>query len=322
MVEAPGFGKNQPRTVPMAHSSTSEPAVAFDHIRKQFSRRHPPALQDLCFEVRPREIFGLLGHNGAGKSTALGILLGLVAADAGEVRIDGIPVHSRRAEALQGVGAIFESPAFYDYLSGWENLRLLTALSGLTSTDGFAEVVSLVRLDHAIHQRVRTYSHGMRQRLALAQALLPGPRLLLLDEPTDGLDPEGIHEFRQLILRLRDERGLTILLNSHLLAEIEQMSDRFAILKQGRLIHQGSTADLAPDHTRYQIETEAAAESLAAAVVGLGGRMIDPALAEFPASMDPADILAALMNQGLRLRAFAARRRTLEDFYLEITRNA
>lgn len=304
-------------------SATTDPAVSFQHIRKRFSRRRPPALHDLSFEVRPGEIFGLLGHNGAGKSTALGILLGLVAADDGEVRIGGVPVHSRRAEAMQGVGAIFEAPAFYDYLSGWENLRLLTALSGLTDTGDFAEVVELVRLEHAIHQPVRTYSHGMRQRLALAQALLPWPRLLLLDEPTDGLDPEGIHEFRRLILRLRDERGLTILLNSHLLAEIEQMCDRFAILKQGRLVHQGGTADLAPDHARYQIGIAPDQAARLGAVVGaLGGRMIDSDLAEFPAGMDPADLLAALMGEGLRLSAFAPRRRTLEDFYLEITRSA
>jgi ABC-2 type transport system ATP-binding protein len=188
------------------------------------------ALQDVSFSVDTGSICALLGHNGAGKSTTLGIILGMVMPDAGDVTIDGISVLTDRSKALRKVGAIFEAPAFYDYLSGWENLRILMSYSGGFDAKLAKDTVERVGLTKRIHSKVRTYSHGMRQRLALAQSLLPEPEVLLLDEPTDGLDPEGIKWFRDFILQLRDERGMTVLFNSHLLAEVELMCDRVAIL--------------------------------------------------------------------------------------------
>ena len=170
-----------------------------------------PALDDVSFSVKRGEVFGLLGHNGAGKSTALGIMLGMVRPDSGDVTIDGISVRENRRKALSKVGAIFESPCFYNYLSGWKNLKVPTGYSDFWDEEKAREIVELVGLTARIQSKVRTYSHGMRQRLALAQALLPQPELLLLDEPTDGLDPEGIHEFRRFILKLRDQLGVTIL---------------------------------------------------------------------------------------------------------------
>ena len=179
-----------------------------------------PALRDVSFKLEKGEIYGLLGHNGAGKSTSLGIILGMVAPDAGEVEIGGVSVQKDRGQALRKVGAIFEAPAFYDYMSGWENLKILMGYSGGFDAKSAREVVERVGLTKRITSKVRTYSHGMRQRLALAQALLPEPELLLLDEPTDGLDPEGIKWFRDFILGLREEKGMTVLFNSHLLAEV------------------------------------------------------------------------------------------------------
>src|SRR5512141_64352 len=172
------------------------------------------------------EVFGLLGHNGAGKSTAIGMMLGMVWPTSGRVTISGFDVNSQRSRALAKVGAIFESQSFYDYLSGWTNLEILSSYSARTSRRRLQEVIDWVGLTGREHSKVRTYSHGMRARLALAQTLLPQPELLILDEPGEGLDPEGIHEMRQTILRLHREFDITILLSSHFLNEVEQLCTR------------------------------------------------------------------------------------------------
>src|SRR5262245_7266288 len=171
-------------------------AIRLENLRKAFAGK--PALHGISIEVRQGEIFGLLGHNGAGKSTALGILLGQVYPDEGEAFVAGVSVQRHRARALSRVGAIFEQPRFYDYLSGWRNLQIFTAYSAVVPRADMEEVVSFVGLTRRIHDHVGTYSQGMRQRLGLAQALLPAPDVVLLDEPTNGLDPEGIAEMREL----------------------------------------------------------------------------------------------------------------------------
>jgi len=214
--------------------------IQLTKVRKSFGRRL--ALDDLTLEVPAGEIYGLLGHNGAGKSTAIGIMLGQVWPNDGGVKICGHEVASQRRQALQKVGAIFETPAFYDYLSGRHNLEILSSYSASTPRRRVDEVIEWVGLKGRENSRVRTYSHGMRSRLALAQALLPEPQLLILDEPSDGLDPEGIHEMRLTIQRLHRDLGLTILLSSHFLNEVEQLCTRIAVLNQGRLVFEGGLA--------------------------------------------------------------------------------
>jgi len=209
-------------------------------LSKTFGQR--VAVDDLDLHVPRGEIFGLLGHNGAGKSTAIGMMLGQVWPTRGEVLICGHDVTRRRRLALQKVGAIFETPAFYDYLSGWRNLEILSHYTAPTPRERILEVVEWVGLTGREKSKVKTYSHGMRARLALAQALLPQPELLILDEPGDGLDPEGIHEMRQTIRRLHSELGLTILLSSHLLNEVEQLCTRIAVLNQGKKVFEGPLA--------------------------------------------------------------------------------
>jgi ABC-2 type transport system ATP-binding protein len=277
-----------------------------------------PALQDVSFEVMPGEIHGLLGHNGAGKSTTLGIILGMVEPDRGDAVIGGRSVQKDHAGALRQVGAIFESPAFYEYLSGWENLRILAGYSGRFDAKATREVVERVGLTKRIRSLVGSYSHGMRQRLALAQALLPEPRVLLLDEPTDGLDPEGIKWFRDFILGLREERGMTVLFNSHLLGEVEQMCDRVTILREGRLVHQGALADLRNEAPVYEAVLDPW-ESAADFLQLNGARILGPGRFALPAGADPALMVAALVGTGIRVSAFAPVRRSLEDLYLEIT---
>jgi ABC-2 type transport system ATP-binding protein len=210
-------------------------------LNKKFGARL--AIDDLTLNVPAGEIFGLLGHNGAGKSTAIGMMLGQVWPDSGQVRICGYDVTSQRCRALLKVGAIFESPAFYDYLSGFRNLQILSSYTAPTSRQRIAEVLDWVGLTGREQNSVRTYSHGMRARLALAQALLPRPELLILDEPSDGLDPEGIHEMRQTIMRLHRELKLAILLSSHFLSEVEQLCTRIAVLNRGRMVFEGALSE-------------------------------------------------------------------------------
>jgi ABC-2 type transport system ATP-binding protein len=276
-----------------------------------------PALRDVSFRLEKGEIYGLLGHNGAGKSTSLGIILGMVAPDRGEVEIDGVSVQRQRGRALRKVGAIFEAPAFYDYLSGWENLRLLMGYSGGFDAKAAREIVERVGLSNRITSKVRTYSHGMRQRLALAQSLLPEPELLLLDEPTDGLDPEGIKWFRDFILQLRDERGMTVLFNSHLLAEVELMCDRVAILRDGRRVFEGPVKGFIEETPVYHVSLEPW-ETGAGIVRAVGGEITGPGRISLPAEVDPAEMIRQLVHAGVNVREFARVRRSLEDVYMEI----
>src|SRR5437868_2748187 len=217
------------------------PMIELQQVTKVFGSRK--AVDALDLEVPRGEIFGLLGHNGAGKSTAIGMMLGQVRPTRGEVRVCGHDVATRRQHALRRVGAIFETPAFYDYLSAWRNLEILSHYTARTPHRRIQEVIDWVGLTGREKSRVKTYSHGMRARLALAQALLPQPELLILDEPGDGLDPEGIHEMRQTILRLHRELRLTILLSSHFLSEVEQICTKIAVLNEGKKIFEGTLGE-------------------------------------------------------------------------------
>jgi ABC-2 type transport system ATP-binding protein len=211
--------------------------IRLENLHKRFGER--VAVEDLTLHIPEGGLFGLLGHNGAGKSTTIGMMLGQVIPDRGKVLIAGHDVRRERWPALNQVGAIFETPSFYGYLSGRRNLEIFCSFSRPVSTKELNEMVDLVRLGSRIDDPVQVYSHGMRQRLALAQALLPRPKVLILDEPSEGLDPEGIYEMREMIRQLHREYQLTILICSHLLAEVEQICPRVAIMRKGRLLFQG-----------------------------------------------------------------------------------
>jgi ABC-2 type transport system ATP-binding protein len=224
--------------------------IRLENLQKRFGRRI--AVENLNLEIPQGALYGLLGHNGAGKSTTIGMVLGQVIPDAGRALIDGRDVQRDRAGALEQVGAIFETPSFYGYLSGRRNLEIFCSYGRPVSRAEMDEVIDLVRLAQRIDDPVRVYSHGMRQRLALAQALLPRPRLLILDEPSEGLDPEGIYEMRELIRRLHRDYQLTILICSHLLAEVEQICPQVAIMRNGRLLFHGDWRAGEPNATLEQ----------------------------------------------------------------------
>jgi ABC-2 type transport system ATP-binding protein len=291
--------------------------ISLCNIRKQFGAQL--AVEQLDLEVKRGEIFGLLGHNGAGKSTAIGMMLGQVWPTAGEVRICGYDVTTDRQHALQKVGAIFEAPAFYDYLSGWRNLEILSHYTARTPAKRIHEVIDWVGLTGREKSKVRTYSHGMRARLALAQALLPQPELLILDEPSDGLDPEGIHEMRQTILRLHKEFGLTILLSSHLLNEVEQLCTRIAVLNRGRKVFDGTLAEA----TRRQnwIRLRAGDFEASTAQLRTAGLVRDVRDGQFIALADGVatdQVVRFLVGQNIPVHEIAPQEDTLEDFYLAL----
>ncbi len=288
-------------------------------LKKKFGQRW--AVDDVSLKVERGEIFGLLGHNGAGKSTAIGMMLGQVWPTAGSAMICGHDVASHRRAALMRVGAIFETPAFYDYLSGWRNLEILSTYTAPTPKARIAEVIEWVGLTGRAESKVRTYSHGMRSRLALAQALLPKPELLILDEPSDGLDPEGIHEMRQTILRLRRELGLTILLSSHLLNEVEQLCTRIAVLKQGRKVFEGNVADVKASRGRVTLRTP----DFAAATKLLQERGLITASAEerfitLAPDRSTAEVTRALVSGGIPVEGIWQHEQTVEDFYLSLVK--
>ncbi len=294
--------------------------LEFRNISKRFPGAVAAALDDVSFSVGKGRICGLLGHNGAGKSTSLGILLGMIHPDRGEAFIGGASVQRNRETAISRVGAIFEAPAFYEYLSGWRNLKVLTAYSGGVSDVTIRETVAWVGLEKRIHDRVSAYSHGMRQRLALAQALLPQPGLLLLDEPTDGLDPEGIVEFRRQILDLRDRLGLTVLLSSHLLGEVEQVCDEVVILQGGKKVYEGRVNGFGDGRVFYRVAAENG-DFTRQLCRDLGGEIFGEKVA-FAADQEAADLLSALVAGGARLTCFAPESGSLETLYLEISRVA
>jgi ABC-2 type transport system ATP-binding protein len=230
-------------------------------LTKQYGSRL--AVDRLTFAVCRGEIFGFLGPNGAGKTTSIAMILGLLAPSAGSVRILGRPLTRGDTSALRRVGAIVETPAFYPYLSAYDNLRVLAGVRGGVPAGRIAEALERVGLSARAHNRVGSFSLGMKQRLGLAGALLHRPALLILDEPSNGLDPAGIVAMRQLLLDLARE-GTTILLCSHLLAEVQQVCDRVLILAEGLMVAQGEVTHLLRRgaHTRLRVDNLPLAERL------------------------------------------------------------
>lgn len=306
-------------STPAPAGTVPEPLIELRGLTKRFGTRL--ALDALDLTVHRGEIYGLLGHNGAGKSTAIGLMLGQVWPTAGTARVGGHDVHRDRRRALARVGAIFETPAFYDYLTGWRNLEIFSQYSAVVPASRLREVVDWVGLTARIHTRVRTYSHGMRARLALAQALLPQPELLILDEPADGLDPEGIHELRLTLLRLRAELGLTLLLSSHLLSEVEQLCTRIAVLKQGRKVFEGPLAEVRRTSSWVRLVTRdfaAAAGRLREA--GLVRSVRDGAYLQPAPGVEPDELVRQLVAWGMPVYEIAREEQTLEAFYLTLMR--
>jgi len=316
--------------------TSSDMVIRTRGLTKKFGRQI--AVNGIDFEVRRGEVFGFLGPNGAGKTTTVRMLLGLLRPNAGQIELFGLDAQRHRATVLPRIGAIIETPAFYAYLTGTENLHTLILSSGWTPDkemkQRIQDVLALVGLQKYPRLIFRKYSLGMKQRLAIAAALLTDPELVMLDEPTNGLDPEGIIEVRELITDLA-QTGKTIFLSSHLLAEVQQICSRVAIMRQGQIVMQGDVHELL--HTGEQIEvrlvqpeqTQAAYALLQQAqsqgydwlqnVVVQEDKRQRPYLLVETTVDHAADINVLLMEQRLAVAELHPRERSLEELFLQTT---
>jgi ABC-2 type transport system ATP-binding protein len=281
-------------------------------LTKQFGAL--TAVDNLDLEVRRGEVLGFLGPNGAGKSTTVGMILGLIKPTAGRIEYNGL--------SLRQIGAIIETPAFYPYMSGRDNLEALALAAGGVPPERIDELLRYVGLADRPHSPYRTYSMGMKQRLGIASTLLLDPRLVILDEPTNGLDPAGQREIRALIPQLARE-GRSVLLASHLLHEVEQVCDRVAILRRGKLVQVGAVSEIVGQGTFLEINVaepeRAAAIIRALPFVERVSVQDDGSLAVFTPEEQAPDITRALSEASLYVSKMTRRRHSLEEVFLELT---
>ena len=280
------------------------------------------AVNDVNLRVPAAGVYGFLGPNGAGKTTAIRMLLGLIRPNAGEVRLFGQSLNGNHRALMSRVGALVESPSLYPHLTGRENLEVTRRLLG-SPCNLIDLALDTIKLTRDADRRVREYSLGMRQRLGLALALLNRPELLILDEPTNGLDPAGIHEMRDLIRRLPEEFGVTVFLSSHLLSEVEQIASHIGIIHESRLLFQGTLAEL---QTKQQTEltlgvnqVEAAIDCLENAGWSVQRRLDELLSVAAKAPDDAARINRLLVDQRFDVFHLALAQRSLEDIFLTLT---
>jgi ABC-2 type transport system ATP-binding protein len=283
---------------------------------------HVTAVDHVDLTVRAGDVYGYLGPNGAGKTTSLRMLLGLIRPDEGTAKLFGRDPLIEGVRALDGVAGFVEAPRFYPYMSGLRNLELVAALDGGDASERIEDALHTVDLHARRHDKVNGYSHGMRQRLGIAGALLRDPRLLLLDEPTTGLDPAGMRDMRALVHRLASE-GMTVLLSSHLMSEVEELCDRVAIVARGRVIHEGSLEELiASASGRYELRTtdDDRATAIAARAEGIGEFEATSRGLTFTAEERAvAALTLSLAQAGIGLTALVPRTATLEELFFRLT---
>jgi ABC-2 type transport system ATP-binding protein len=280
------------------------------------------AVDHVDLTVSAGDVYGYLGPNGAGKTTSLRMLLGLIRPDEGSAKLFGRDPLLEGARALDGVAGFVEAPRFYPYMSGRKNLELVAALDGGDAASRIASALDTVDLADRAKDKVGGYSHGMRQRLGIAGALLRDPQLLLLDEPTTGLDPAGMRDMRALVKRLA-EQGITVLLSSHLMGEVEELCDRVAIVRSGRVVYEGSLGELiATTAGRYELRTtdDARALEVADRRPGIDGLRLDERGLSFTAAEDAVtELSVALGEAGVGIAALVPRTATLEELFFRMT---
>lgn len=298
----------------------SKPAMQLMNLKKTIGNK--PIIKGLDFEIRAGEVFGFLGPNGAGKTTTIRMMVGLIDITEGDVLIEGKSIKTDFKRAIQHVGAIVENPEMYPFLSGWKNLKQYARMVEGVTDERIKEVVSLVGLEKAIHEKAGRYSLGMRQRLGIAQALLHGPSILILDEPTNGLDPSGIREIRKYIRNLAEEENVAVIVSSHLLTEIELMCDRIGVIKNGELIAIEEVWTVENEEALKEVYIEVEPMETAKTyldthlpnAVGVGSKELSMSVKreEIP------QILKNLMEQGISIYGVRVLQATLEDKFFDL----
>jgi ABC-2 type transport system ATP-binding protein len=305
---------------PLADTS-GPPIVAATSLTKRYGEL--VAVDAIDLHVNAGDVYGLLGPNGAGKTTFMRMLFGLIRPDGGTIAIAGVPVQPVPVDALTGVAGFVETPRFYPYLSARKNLELLARLDGNGGRARIDDALDVVELTERAHSKVREFSYGMVQRLGVAAALMREPRLLVLDEPTNGLDPAGIRDMRRLIRRLADS-GLTVLLSSHHMDEVDQMCTRVAIMRRGQLAFNGSMEELrdrAGRATRHLTTTDdATALAICEATPGVVAATREGSLIAFDADDETVERLSReLVAGGLAIRLLHAPTSALETLFFRLT---
>jgi len=277
-------------------------------------------IKGINLEISEGEIYGFLGPNGAGKSTTLRMVVGLSKPTTGDITISGYSITKNYVKAMTHVGCIIEEPALYEYMSGLKNLEILGSMSKNVSKEDIDEAVKLVGMSHRINDLVKTYSMGMKQRIGLAQALIHRPKLLILDEPTNGLDPQGIYKFRQIIKTLVKEKGISVLLSSHLISEIQLMCDRVAIINNGQIIETAKVDDLLFSSQIYwALDYPEKGKSILKNKFDIEANSVeDKLLANLPEDLVE-QVNTTFINEGLKIKYVSRKKKTLEDLFLELT---
>ncbi|WNR42358.1 ABC transporter ATP-binding protein [Paenibacillus roseipurpureus] len=314
----------------MAIATNPKVVLSVNNLKKSIKNKE--IIKGISFDVYAGEIFGFLGPNGSGKTTTIRMLVDLIRPTEGTIHICGHDVHKEHNQAMSKVGCIVENPELYSYLTGWENLEHFARMLPDVDEKRIQEVVDIVAMDGRIHDKVRTYSLGMRQRLGIAQALLGRPSLLILDEPTNGLDPQGIKEMREFIQRLAAE-GLSLFVSSHLLSELQQMCHRVAIISHGEVIKVGAVDELIAQGGKVvwtvspgdeMIPILQTSEHVAAYQdVAIESQTNLPStVKQFSTQMNQADIpklSRILFEKGISIYAVEIKNPTLEDLFLQLT---
>lgn len=296
----------------------SDITLSVKGLRKTIGKKE--IIKGIDFDLKRGEVFGFLGPNGAGKTTTIRMLVGLIKPSSGSIEIGGYNVRKDFTKAMSQMGCIVENPELYSYLTGWENLEHFARMLPDVDLAHMKYVVELVRLEERIHDPVKTYSLGMRQRLGIAQALLGKPKVLILDEPTNGLDPMGIREMRNFIRYLAEEEGLTVLVSSHLLSEIQLMCDRVAIISKGSVIKVDFVENLLALQERviWHAEPSVTAKEILSGVTtvsdGSDGALITPYVENETATWN-----RLLVEKGVQVNEMNRKLPALEDLFLELT---
>ncbi|MCA1064386.1 ABC transporter ATP-binding protein (plasmid) [Rossellomorea sp. AcN35-11] len=283
-----------------------------------------PIIDDLSFDVYEGEVFGFLGPNGAGKTTTIRMIVGLMSISKGDVVISGKSIKDDFEGAIKSVGAIVENPELYKFMTGYKNLQHFARMQKGISENRIEEVVELVGLTESIHDKVKTYSLGMRQRLGLAQCLLHKPKILILDEPTNGLDPAGIREIRAYVRKLAQEEGMAVIVSSHLLSEMEMMCDRIGIIQKGKLVDVQTVSDfVGGKELIYQFEVKDDEEKVKRTMKSFNSELqfelIENKLQVGLTKDQVPPLIKALVKNEVEIYSVTQVSKTLEDRFLEIT---
>lgn len=297
-------------------SMTGKPVVQLKGVTKQIGKKK--IIDNLTLDVPAGQVFGFLGPNGSGKTTTIRMMVGLMSLTQGDILIQGASIKTQYEQAIAHVGAIVENPEMYKFLTGYQNLIHYARMSSGVTEERIQEAIALVGLGSRIHDKVKTYSLGMRQRLGVAQAILHHPRLLILDEPTNGLDPQGIRELRDYLRLLAREEGITVFVSSHLLSEMELMCDAVAVIQSGRLIDVRTLKDSDAGLTAHQVVFEVNDAKKAVEVVG-EGREEGNTLILTADREQIAAINAKLVVAGIAVYSIHTKITSLEDQFLELT---